>query len=149
MKKQLSFKISRKHYKSVQKQSRRRNTIIPTNHRQPERRNNIHSSHRQSNLQSTSRHQYTVGINIIQWYANCTIATSGFVQINLNQKKIKHFNHLMTTRLSDINASFDKIHINVINHLDKLDIKQSHIQDNILHIVKGLKYFLVFSHQAF
>lgn len=39
---------------------------------------------------------------------------------NTNQ----HLSKLMTTGLSDINASFDNININeVINYLDKLDIK--------------------------
>ena len=59
-----------------------------------------------------------VGINFIQQYANCTIATSEFVQKNLNQNQISdtiqinNLNQLMTTGLRDIDASFDNININ-------------------------------------
>lgn len=87
-----------------------------------------------------------VGINFIQHYANCTIATSEFVQKNLNQNQISdtvqinNLNHLMTTGLSEIDASFNNININeVINHLNKLDIKQSHLPDNIRYIVNNIQ----------
>ena len=63
-----------------------------------------------------------VGINFIQQYAKCTIATSEFVQKNHKQNQIsatiqiKNLNQLMTSGLSDIDASFDNINIKkVIN----------------------------------
>lgn len=51
------------------------------------------------------------------------------IRENVNQNNTIHntnqyLSKLMTTGLSDINASFDNININeVINYLDKLDIK--------------------------
>ena len=87
-----------------------------------------------------------VGINFIQQYANCTIATSEFIQKNLNQNQISdtiqlnNLNQLITTGLSEIDASFDNININkVINHLNKLNIMQSHLPDNIRHIVTNIQ----------
>ena len=85
--------------------------------------------------------------------ANCNI--SGFVQKNLNQNKISdtlhinNLNQLMTTGLSDINASFYNIKINkVINYLDKIDIKQSHLQDNIQHIVTNIQLIAEYQETA-